>query len=94
MPHLYQAWKSIWNINVSVTDGYPNYRKDDLRRGFNYEGVQVLPRQVCGVYTTTINRDTYPGGIDLLEGSSLGGRLFETILFQPVRQIKRIFSRS
>lgn len=45
---------------------------------------QVLPRQTCGLYTHTIYRDRYPGGVEKLESSIRGGELFETILHNPV----------
>lgn len=45
---------------------------------------QVLPRQTCGLYTHTIYRDRYPGGVEKLEASIKGGELFETILHNPV----------
>lgn len=44
----------------------------------------MLPRQVCGLYTHTIYRDKYPGGIERLVSSIRGGELFETILHNPV----------
>ena len=47
---------------------------------------KVLPRQVCGVYTKTLQRETYPGGIEMLEGMAFGGDVFDTILFRPVRE--------
>lgn len=84
VPHLYRSWKAVWNINVTTTDGYPSLFPASFRRGFNYMGVQVLPRQVSGVYTTTTLRATYPGGIDKLDGMAFGGDLFDTFLFLPV----------
>lgn len=45
---------------------------------------QVLPRQTCGLYTHTIYRKKYPGGIRRLEASIKGGELFNTILHNPV----------
>ncbi|KAM7542990.1 hypothetical protein Aperf_G00000006570 [Anoplocephala perfoliata] len=84
IPHLYRSWKAVWNINVTTTEGYPSLFPASFRRGFNYMGVQVLPRQVSGVYTTTTLRATYPGGIDKLDGMAFGGDLFDTLLFVPV----------
>lgn len=45
---------------------------------------QVLPRQTCGLYTHTILRHKYPGGIERLDSMIRGGELFETILHNPV----------
>ncbi|VDL19680.1 unnamed protein product [Hymenolepis diminuta] len=84
VPHLYRAWKTVWNINVTTTEGYPYLFPASSRRGFNYMGVQVLPRQVSGVYTTTTRLATYPGGADKLDGMAFGGDLFDTFLFRPV----------
>jgi len=52
--------------------------------GFGLLAFQVLPRQTCGLYTHTVYRDKYPGGIEKLDSSILGGELFETILHNPV----------
>ncbi|VDM30800.1 unnamed protein product [Hydatigera taeniaeformis] len=84
IPYLYTAWKEIWNINVTTTEGYPRLFPPRFRRGFHYQGVQVLPRQVCGVYTTTTLIKDYPGGIEKLEEMAFGGELFDTLLFNPV----------
>ncbi|KAL5963687.1 Bifunctional heparan sulfate N-deacetylase/N-sulfotransferase 2 [Taenia solium] len=84
IPHLYTAWKEVWNINVTTTEGYPRLFPSRFRRGFHYQGVQVLPRQVCGVYTSTMRLSDYPGGIEKLEGMAFGGDLFDTLLFRPV----------
>ncbi|VDD82768.1 unnamed protein product [Mesocestoides corti] len=83
-PHLYRAWKAIWRINVTTTEGYPHFNPPRLRRGFSYMGVQVLPRQVCSVYTGTTRFDNYQGGVKRLDGMAFGGDLFDTFLFNPV----------
>lgn len=44
----------------------------------------MLPRQTCGLYTHTIYRNKYPGGIAKLDASIKGGELFETVLHNPV----------
>lgn len=41
VPHLYTAWKEVWNINVTTTEGYPRLFPARFRRGFHYQGVQV-----------------------------------------------------
>ncbi|KAH9281346.1 Bifunctional heparan sulfate N-deacetylase/N-sulfotransferase 2 [Echinococcus granulosus] len=84
IPHLYTAWKEVWNINVTTTEGYPKLFPPHSRRGFHYQGVQVLPRQVCGVYTSTMLLNSYPGGVERLDGMAFGGDLFDTLLFRPV----------
>ncbi|KAL5103383.1 Bifunctional heparan sulfate N-deacetylase/N-sulfotransferase 2 [Taenia crassiceps] len=84
IPSLYTAWKEVWGINVTTTEGYPRLFPPHFRRGFHYQGVQVLPRQVCGVYTTANRLKNYPGGMEKLEGRAFGGDLFDTVLFRPV----------
>ena len=49
---------------------------------------QVLPRQSCGLYTTTRNYLTYPNGSHRLEQALMGGRLFRRILTNPVSPIR------
>ena len=44
----------------------------------------MLPRQTCGLYTHTIFKHKYPGGLARLINSIRGGELFETILHNPV----------
>lgn len=46
--------------------------------------IQVLPRQTCGLYSHTIYRHKYPGGMRKLDSIIRGGELFETILHNPV----------
>lgn len=46
--------------------------------------MQVLPRQTCGLFTHTIYKDKYPGGMSKLDALIKGGELFETVLHNPV----------
>ena len=78
-----------------------HYDLPSNRRGFIYHGLsvrlfsfhlvfsidsfKVLPRQSCGLYTTTRNYSTYPNGSHRLEQSLMGGKLFRMILTNPVR---------
>lgn len=78
---LYNAWRSVWNITVTSTEEYPHLRPASRRRGFVYNGIRVLPRQTCGLYTHTVSIDSYPGGKIKLDESIQGGELFYTIVF-------------
>ncbi|KAK2725532.1 bifunctional heparan sulfate N-deacetylase/N-sulfotransferase-like [Artemia franciscana] len=81
---LYQLWKKVWNIKATSTEEYPHLRPARLRRGFVHEGIMVLPRQTCGLYTHTIFLDQYPGGKEVLLNSIQGGELFTTILYNRI----------
>uniref|UniRef100_A0AAR2KZW9 [heparan sulfate]-glucosamine N-sulfotransferase n=1 Tax=Pygocentrus nattereri TaxID=42514 RepID=A0AAR2KZW9_PYGNA len=81
---LYQAWKSVWGITVTSTEEYPHLRPARFRRGFIHNGIQVLPRQTCGLFTHTIFYKDYPGGPQELDKSIRGGELFLTVLLNPV----------
>ena len=81
---LYEAWKSVWDVKVTSTEEYPHLRPARLRRGFLHQGISVLPRQTCGLYTHTIFYDKYPGGADKLDKSIFGGELFYTLVLNPV----------
>ncbi|MBN3312792.1 NDST2 sulfotransferase, partial [Atractosteus spatula] len=76
---LYEAWKSVWGIKVTSTEEYPHLRPARYRRGFTHSGIQVLPRQTCGLFTHTIFYNEYPGGSRELDRSIRGGELFLTI---------------
>uniref|UniRef100_A0A8C5GVG7 [heparan sulfate]-glucosamine N-sulfotransferase n=1 Tax=Gouania willdenowi TaxID=441366 RepID=A0A8C5GVG7_GOUWI len=80
---LYEAWKSVWNIRVTSTEEYPHLRPARYRRGFIHNGIQVLPRQTCGLFTHTIFYNEYPGGSKELDKSIRGGELFLTVLLNP-----------
>ncbi|XP_064177083.1 bifunctional heparan sulfate N-deacetylase/N-sulfotransferase 2 [Anguilla rostrata] len=81
---LYEAWKSVWGIRVTSTEEYPHLRPARYRRGFIHNGIQVLPRQTCGLFTHTIFYNEYPGGSKELDKSIRGGELFLTVLLNPV----------
>uniref|UniRef100_H3CH71 [heparan sulfate]-glucosamine N-sulfotransferase n=1 Tax=Tetraodon nigroviridis TaxID=99883 RepID=H3CH71_TETNG len=80
---LYEAWKSVWNIKVTSTEEYPHLRPARYRRGFTHNGIQVLPRQTCGLFTHTIFYNEYPGG-PKEDKSIRGGELFLTVLLNPI----------
>uniref|UniRef100_A0A8C6Y842 [heparan sulfate]-glucosamine N-sulfotransferase n=1 Tax=Naja naja TaxID=35670 RepID=A0A8C6Y842_NAJNA len=80
---LYEAWKTVWDIQVTSTEEYPHLRPARYRRGFNHNGIMVLPRQTCGLFTHTIFYNEYPGGSKELDKSIRGGELFLTMLLNP-----------
>ncbi|CDW53797.1 bifunctional heparan sulfate [Trichuris trichiura] len=80
---LYEAWKEVWNIQVTSTEEYPHLKPASLRRGFIYKDIMVLPRQTCGLYTHTIYMNQFPGGKSQLDKSIFGGELFYTFVFNP-----------
>lgn len=46
-----------------------------------FQGIAVLPRQTCGLYTKNTHYDAYPnGGPKILESSIRGGELFQTLV--------------
>lgn len=81
---LYTAWKQVWNIEVTSTEEYPNLRPARRRRGFIHDGIAVLPRQTCGLYTKNLYYDEYPRGPEILESSLEGGELFLSLLTNPI----------
>lgn len=42
---LYEAWKSVWGIQVTSTEEYPHLRPARYRRGFIHNGVMVRDSQ-------------------------------------------------
>jgi len=81
---LYAAWHDVWDIAVTSTEEYPNLRPAKRRRGFQYSGISVLPRQTCGLFTKNLHYADYPGGTKRLEESISGGELFMTIVTNPI----------
>ncbi|XP_044537174.1 bifunctional heparan sulfate N-deacetylase/N-sulfotransferase 4 [Gracilinanus agilis] len=81
---LYEAWKKVWGIQVTSTEEYPHLKPARYRRGFIHNGIMVLPRQTCGLFTHTIFYKEYPGGPQELDKSIQGGELFLTILLNPI----------
>ncbi|KAM4706672.1 bifunctional heparan sulfate N-deacetylase/N-sulfotransferase 4-like isoform 1-T1 [Discoglossus pictus] len=81
---LYEAWKRVWGIRVTSTEEYPHLKPARYRQGFIHNGVMVLPRQTCGLFTHTIFYKEYPGGPSELDKSIRGGELFLTVLLNPI----------
>ncbi|XP_065174675.1 bifunctional heparan sulfate N-deacetylase/N-sulfotransferase 3-like isoform X1 [Sycon ciliatum] len=83
-PRLFRVWRKTWNIGVTVTEEYPHLKPASKRRGFIYQGTKVLPRQTCGLFTTTNYMSGFPGGEKRLTTFVEGGELFLTVLRNPV----------
>ena len=49
--------------------------------------MQVLPRQTCGLFTSTLSEVNHPKGSDYLYKSSHGGELFWSIVNNPVSSL-------
>ncbi|KAJ8000437.1 hypothetical protein DPEC_G00180120 [Dallia pectoralis] len=81
---LYDAWKEAWEIRVTSTEEYPHLKPARYRKGFIHNGIMVLPRQTCGLFTHTILYKDYPGGSSELDHSIRGGELFLTVLLNPI----------
>ncbi|XP_036159202.1 bifunctional heparan sulfate N-deacetylase/N-sulfotransferase 4 [Myotis myotis] len=81
---LYAAWKQVWGVQVTSTEEYPHLKPARHRRGFVHDGIMVLPRQTCGLFTHTIFYKEYPGGPQELDKSIQGGELFLTVLLNPI----------
>ena len=81
---LYSAWREVWGITTTSTEEYPNLRPARKRRGFKHQGVSVLPRQTCGLYTKNTHYHDYPGGPGKLEASIAGGELFMSLVTNPI----------
>lgn len=77
---LYSSWKDIWNVKVTSTEEYPHFAPASKRRGFIYDGISVLPRQTCGLYTHTLYFHAIPEGLKSHQDSIFGGSLFDSIL--------------
>ncbi|XP_078087907.1 bifunctional heparan sulfate N-deacetylase/N-sulfotransferase 1b [Mustelus asterias] len=81
---LYEAWKQVWEMKVTSTEEYPHLKPARFRRGFKHNGIMVLPRQTCGLFTHTIFYNEYPGGPKELDKIINGGELFLTVLLNPI----------
>lgn len=81
---LYDAWKKVWNVQVTATEEYPHLRPSSDRKGFIHKGIKVLPRQTCGLYTHTQYFHSYPDGIQKLISNVYGGDLFFSIVLNPI----------
>jgi hypothetical protein len=82
--NLYKAWKNIWLIKATSTEAYPHLKPFYLRRGFIHDGIMVIPRSTCGIFTHTIFFKNYPNGLDRLLSMINGGEIFKTVLFNHV----------
>ncbi|CAF0876781.1 unnamed protein product, partial [Didymodactylos carnosus] len=83
-PIVYDVWKNIYGWNVTSTENYPYHYPSQQHRGFIYQGIQVLPRQTCGLFTNTLFYDQYPNGSHRLERNLMGGQLFRAMLTKPI----------
>ncbi|XP_048399755.2 bifunctional heparan sulfate N-deacetylase/N-sulfotransferase 1b [Stegostoma tigrinum] len=81
---LYEAWKHVWGVKVTSTEEYPHLKPARFRRGLKHNGIMVLPRQTCGLFTHTIFYSEYPGGPRELDKIINGGELFLTVLLNPI----------
>ena len=89
---LYRAWSELGHVSVTSTEQYPTLWPHHLRRGFTFQSVKVLPRQVCGLYTQVNYFRDYKGGERAFYRSARGGSLFETLLYNPVSVFMTHFS--
>ena len=81
---LFRQWSNIWHVKATSTEEYPHLNPAHSRRGFIHMGIKVVPRQTCGVFTHTIFKKEYPGGIKKLESMINGGDLFKTTVHNQV----------
>ncbi|KAH9489549.1 hypothetical protein Btru_038391, partial [Bulinus truncatus] len=81
---LYTSWKEVWGVKTTSTEEYPKLLPSWRRRGFIHKGIMVLPRQTCGLFTTTVFSSDFRGGLEGLDSSIQGGEIFQTILTTPI----------
>ena len=89
---LYRAWGALGHVSVTSTEQYPALWPHHLRRGFTFQSVSVLPRQVCGLYTKVNYFREYKGGERAFYLSARGGTVFETLVYNPVNIFMTHFS--
>lgn len=53
---LYEAWKSVWGIQVTSTEEYPHLRPARYRRGFIHNGIMVRDSSTNLNQTPTIGQ--------------------------------------
>ena len=63
-----------------------------MRRWFTFQSISVLPRQVCGLYTSTNYFRDFKGKEKAFYRSIRGGVVFETLLYNPVSIFMTHFS--
>ncbi|CAD5218713.1 unnamed protein product [Bursaphelenchus okinawaensis] len=85
---LYKAWTKVWEVKVTSTEEYPHFQPASRRRGFTYNGISVLPRQTCGLYTHTMYFHALPNGFRKFKENIEGGTVFDDILFNKIKWIK------
>ncbi|KAI8794060.1 bifunctional heparan sulfate N-deacetylase/N-sulfotransferase 3 [Biomphalaria glabrata] len=81
---LYSSWKEVWGVKTTSTEEYPKLLPSWKRRGFIHKGIMVLPRQTCGLFTTTVYSSDFRGGLAGLDSSIQGGEIFQTVLTTPI----------
>lgn len=54
------------------------------------QGLHVLPRQTCGLYTHTLFYDKFPNGPDRLEASIYGGELYQQVRIHYIYAFKHL----
>ncbi|KAK3711017.1 hypothetical protein RRG08_009606 [Elysia crispata] len=81
---MYKLWKEVWGVKTTSTEEYPKLMPAWQRRGFIHSGVMVLPRQTCGLFTSTIFASDYQGGLQGLDTAIQGGETFQTVLTTPI----------
>ncbi|GAA31076.2 heparan sulfate N-deacetylase/N-sulfotransferase [Clonorchis sinensis] len=82
--HLYDAWRTVWNIKATSTEQYPRVSMSKPHLGFKFREIQVLPRQTCGIYSRFVEMPDFPGGEKRMRDLVFGGSLFYTVVFNPV----------
>ncbi|CAI4222133.1 unnamed protein product [Auanema sp. JU1783] len=81
---LFDAWRQVWNVEVTATEEYPHFKPASDRRGFIHRNISVLPRQTCGLYTHTQFFHSYPDGFRKLVNLIEGGELYSTVLLNDI----------
>ncbi|CAL1533532.1 unnamed protein product, partial [Lymnaea stagnalis] len=81
---LYSSWREVWGVKTTSTEEYPKLLPSWKRRGFIHKGIMVLPRQTCGLFTTTVFSSDFRGGLEGLDASIQGGEIFQTVLTTPI----------
>ena len=89
---LYQVWGELGHVSVTSTEQYPSLWPHYMRRGFTFQSISVLPRQVCGLYTSTNYFRDFKGKEKAFYRSIRGGVVFETLLYNPVNIFMTHFS--
>lgn len=81
---LYHCWREVWGVKITSTEEYPHLYPATKRRGFLHQGLQVLPRQTCRLFTHTQFYKKFPNGPNSLEASIHGGELFSQLLLNEM----------